>query len=292
MKRALVLMFVMTGTATADVDNDDFKHEHHERHTAHEEHLYGAHDACEYELVDPVPTPFLDAGIDDQRAACLRTEIGIALTTHFLIDPEEFHGHVGGDAILDLRHVFHRELELGARLRVIDVGYVQTAVNKVTETQFGPLLVSAAWGRRLAPSARVALVASAEVPYTRNERETTHTGGELTALVTGALSEHWTVHGRLGALAAIADSEGGTSRRLAMRSGIDVAWRSSGSRIGLITGIETQAGITGGLDVVALREGFQLHLGKLYRLVSGVAIRLTGNDHTNLVFVLGLAREM
>nr|MBA2541144.1 hypothetical protein [Deltaproteobacteria bacterium] len=152
--------------------------------------------------------------------------------------------------------------------------------------------ISAAWGRRLAPSARAAVVATAEVPYTRNETETVHSGGELTALVTGALSEHWTLHGRLGALATIASSEGGTTKRLAMRSGVDVAWRSSGSRIGLITGIESQAGLTGGLDMVAVRQGFQLHLGKLYRLVSGVAIRLTGNDHTNVVFVLGLAREM
>jgi hypothetical protein len=287
-----VVSLLAPSAVFADDDGDPFGHEHAERHEAHEAHLYGSHDACEYELVDPVPTPFLDVGIDDQRAACLRTEVGIGITTHFLVDPEEFHGHVGGDAILDLRHVFHRELELGARVRLIDVGYVQTAVNKEVETQFGPVLLSAAWGRRLAPSARVALVLAAELPYTRNERETTHSGGELTALVTGALSEYWTLHGRLGALAAIADSEGGTLKRLGMRAGFDIAWRSARSRIGLISGLETQAGFTGGLDILMFRQGFQLHVGKLYRLVSGAAVRLTGNDHTNVIFHLGVAREL
>ena len=291
MKRSLVLLVMLGSVAEAGGDGDPFEHEHAERHEEHEEHLYGAHDACEYELVDPVPTPLLAAGIDDQRAACLRTEIGIGVTTHFLIDPEEFHGRVGGDAILDLRHAFHR-FELGARVRLIDLGYVQTAVNKKIETQFGPLLLSAAWGRRVAPSARGAIVATIEVPYTRNERETTHTGGELSGLITGALSEHWTLHARLGALAALATSEGGSSNRLAMRGGVDVAWRSAGSRIGLLSGIETQAGFTGGLDIVMLREGFQLHVGQLYRLVSGLGIRLTGNDHTNAIFVLGVAREL
>lgn len=283
------LLALMLFARIAHADEDPFRHEHAERHEAH---LYREHDACEYELVDPVPTPLLDAGLDDQRAACLRTEIGLSTTTHFLIDPEEFHGHVGGDAILDLRHVFHRELELGARLRVIDVGYVQTAVNKELETQYGPLIVSAAWGRRLAPSARFAIVGTAEIPYTRDETETLHTGGELTGLVTGALSEHWTLHARLGAIGAVADSEGGTSKRLAMRAGVDIGWRSAGSRIGLLTGIETQAGFTGGLDVVMLREGFQLHVGQLYRLISGLGIRLTGEDHTNVIFVLGAAREL
>lgn len=294
MKRSLIVLLSL-GSATAaaeEPDGDPFRHEHAERHEAHDDHLYGEHDACEYELVDPVPTPLLDAGLDDQRAACLRTEIGLAATTHFLIDPDEFHGHVGGDAILDVRHVFHRELELGARLRVIDVGFVQTAVNKELETQYGPLVVSAAWGRRLAPSARVAVVATGELPYTRNETETVHTGGELTAMVTGALSEFWTLHARLGAIGAIADSEGGTSKRLAMRAGFDVGWRSSGSRVGLLSGIETQAGFTGGLDIVMLREGFQLHLGELYRLVSGLGVRLTGEDHTDVIFVLGAAREL
>ncbi len=283
--KSMIAVLLLAGSASAD----PFRHEHVERH---EEHLYGEHDACAYELVDPVPTPLLDAGLDDQRAACLRTEFGLSTTTHFLIDPEEFHGHVGGDAIIDVRHVFHRELELGARLRVIDVGFVQTAVNKQLETQYGPLIVSAAWGRRLAPSARFAVVATAEIPYTRNETETMHTGGELSALVTGALSEHWTLHARLGAIGAVADSEGGTSMRLAMRAGIDVGWRSGGSRIGLLTGVETQAGFTGGLDTVLLREGFQLHLGQLYRLIAGLGIRLAGEDHTNVIFVLGAAREL
>ncbi len=281
----MVAVLLLAGSVNAD----PFRHEHAERH---EEHLYGEHDACAYELVDPVPTPLLDAGLDDQRAACLRTEIGLSTTTHFSIDPEESDGHVGGDAILDVRHVFHRELELGARLRVIDIGYVQTAVNKQLETQYGPLIVSAAWGRKLAPSARFAVVATAELPYTRDETDTVHTGGELTALVTGGLSEQWTLHARLGAIGAVADSEQGTSKRLAMRAGVDLGWRSAGSRIGLLTGIETQAGFTGGLDTVLLREGFQLHVGQLYRVITGLGIRLTGEDPTNVIFVLGAAREL
>jgi hypothetical protein len=166
---------------------------------------------------------------------------------------------------------------------VIDISEVEDH----RETEVGPLIVSVAWGRRLAPSARVAVVATAEVPYTRDETAS-RSGGELTALVTGALSEHWTLHARLGALAAIEDSD----TRLGMRAGVDVGWRSPGSRIGLLTGIETQAGFTGGLDIVMLREGFQLHVGELYRVISGLGIRVTGEDHTNVIFVLGAAREL
>lgn len=283
--RSLIAVALLSGSAVAD---DEFRHEHAERHEP--EHLYGEHDACEYELVDPVPTPLLDAGIDDQRAACLRTEVGLTAASHVLFDPEEPEGHVEGDTILEVRHVFHRELELGARVRVIDVGYLDTDEGTEVETGVGPVLVSAAWGRKLAPSARVALVATAELPYTRDDN--THSGGELSALVTGALSEHWTLHARLGALGAIADVDEHTTKHLAMRAGADVAWRSEGSRVGLITGLETQAGFTGGLDIVMLREGFQLHLGELYRLVSGLGVRVTGNDHTDLIVTLGAAREL
>lgn len=283
MKRALLVVAILAGSARAD--DDPFRHEHAERH---EPHLYSEHDACEYELVDPVPTPLLEAGLDDQRAACLRTEVGLSTTTHVVFDPEAPEGHVGGDAILEVRHVFHRELELGARLRVVDVANADAE----PETEYGPVIASIAWGRRLAPSARFAIVATAEVPYTRDRTEAVHTGGELTGLVTGALSEHWTLHARLGAIAAIEDSDEATSRRLAMRAGVDLAWRSAGSRIGLLSGIETQAGFTGGLDTVMLREGFQLHVGQLYRVISGFGIRLTGEDRTNAIFVLGAAREL
>lgn len=274
-------------------DGDAFHHEHSERHEpAHEHRLYGDHDACEYELADPVPTPLHPGGIDDQRAACLRTEVGINVTSHALIDPPGFHGHLGGDVVLDLRHVFHAELELGARLSLVDFNFVQTAVTKATELVYGPLLLSAAWGRRLAPSARFAIVGAAEVPYTRTEREVVHSGGELSLLVTGALTEHWTLHTRLGAIWAIASSEGGTTERLAIRAGADFAWRSRGSRIALITGLETSAGFTGGLDTVMLREGFQLHLGDLYRFVVGLGIPITGNDQTTAILSLGISREL
>jgi hypothetical protein len=300
MKRVLAIVLGLCSSARADHaehparnDGDPFKHEHSERYEPpHQHRLYGDHDACEYELADPVPTPLHPAGIDDQRAACLRTEVGINVTSHALIDTDEFHGHLGGDVVLDLRHVFHAELEVGARLSLVDFNFVQTAVNKATETIYGPLLLSIAWGRRLAPSARFAIVASAELPYTRTEREVLHSGGELSGLVTGALTEHWTLHTRLGGVWSVASSEAGTSPRLAIRAGFDLAWRSQGSRIALITGAETSAGFTGGLDTVMLREGFQLHVGDLYRFVVGIGIPLTGNDRTTAIVSMGVSREL
>jgi hypothetical protein len=298
---AIVLAWVAATPAFAD-DHDhghdpdgDGKpgvHHHGPYHGTHEHHLYGLHDACEHEIADPVPTPLHDAGIDDQRAACLRTEFGANITTHALVDTPNFHGFLGGELVIEGRKVYRQHWELGARARVFDYGFVQTAVNKVTERRYGPLLISAAYGGRLAQSARYAIVLAFEAPYTRNEMETTRTGGELTGLVTGALSDRWTIHGRLGAVAAVATSEAGTLRRAGLRSGIDLAWRTQSNRVGLISGVEMQAGYTTRIDTVIVREQFQLLVGKEYRLITALGIRLTGTDPTDAVFVLGVAREM
>jgi hypothetical protein len=258
----------------------------------HEHHLYGLHDACEHEIADPVPTPLHDAGIDDQRAACLRTEFGANITTHALVDTPNFHGFIGGELVIEARHVVRRRFEFGARARLFDYGFVQTAVNKVSETRYGPLLISAAYGSKLSQSARFALVFAFEAPFTRNEMETRRTGAELTALVTGALTDRWTVHGRLGAVGALASSEAGSQQRLALRGGLDFAWRSRHNRVGLITGVETQAGFTEAIDTVMAREQFQLHVGREYRVIAALGLRLMGNDPTNAIFVLGLAREL
>lgn len=300
MKYALLLLLLATPAFAdhehghihdPDGDGEPGHHGHGPYH-GHERHLYGLHDACEHEIADPVPTPLHDAGIDDQRAACLRTELASNITTHALIDTPNFHGFLGGELVIEGRKVFARRYELGARARIFDVGFVQTAVNKVTERRYGPFLVSAAYGDKLAQSARYAIVFAFEVPYTRDEMETVRTGGELTAMMTGALTDRWTIHGRLGALAARAGSEGGATQRLGIRSGLDFAWRTHRNRVGLISGAELQAGYTRGIDTFLVREQLQVHVGQDYRAVAALGIRLFGTDPTNAVFVLGIAKEL
>lgn len=131
-----------------------------------------------------------------------------------------------------------------------------------------------------------------EVPSTRDEMETVRTRGELTAMVAGALTDRWTIHGHLGAIAARAGPEGGVTQRLGIRSGLDFAWRTHANRVGLISGAELQAGYTSGIDTFLLREQLQVHVGQDYRAIAALGVRLFGTDPTNAVFVLGIAKEL
>ena len=245
---------------------------------------------CEDAVVDPAATPLRDASLDAQRGGCLRDEISAAITAHALIDTPGFHGVVGGDIALAARHAWQR-FELGARLRVVDYAFVQTAVTKVTETRLGPLGVSAAYGGRLGERAVIALVLAGELPYTRDDMATLHAGGELSAVVTGEVADRWLVHARLGILGAVATSDAGATTRLGLRAGTDLAWRA-GRRITIHAGAETQAGWFGGLDTVLARTGIQFRPARTLRGRIGIGVPLVGNDPTTAIVELGIARDL
>ncbi len=247
---------------------------------------------CHDAVTDPPATPLHDVGIDAQRSACLRSELAAGLTAHALIDTPNFHGVLGGDLALAGRLVLGDHVEVGARARLVDYIFAQTAVTKASATRFGPLVLAAALGTAMSERSQVAVIALVEVPYTRDDTATIHTSGQLAAVVTGALAPRWLVHGRLGAIGAVAGSAGGETRRLALRAGADLAWRVRRS-VAVTSGIDTEAGWNGGFGTLLVRAGLGLSpRGGAWRGQLGVGIPLGGDDATTAIVTLGLARDL
>ncbi|HEY5950322.1 MAG TPA: hypothetical protein VIV40_32735, partial [Kofleriaceae bacterium] len=100
---------------------------------------------CDEAVIDPIVTPVRDIDLDAQRSACLRQDVSLRLLGHALIDTPGFHGELGGNFALAGHFLARRDLELSAQLRVVDFTFVQNAVNKATNTGFGPLVIGAAY---------------------------------------------------------------------------------------------------------------------------------------------------
>ena len=163
-------------------------------------------DPCRDTILDPVATPVRDVGIDAQRGACLRDEIGAGVLAGALIDTPGFHGVLGGELHAGGRTRIGSSFELGVGLRILRYSFVQNAVNKVTNVDTGPFTVGGAWAGRLGDGSRIALAATLELPATRYRDDTTHLSGSLAAVVSAALTDHTVLHARLGAVAATAPS--------------------------------------------------------------------------------------
>jgi hypothetical protein len=249
-------------------------------------------DPCSDAVLDPVATPVRDVAVDAQRGACLRHQLAADVTAHALVDTPGFRGVLGGDLALTGRRVVLDRVELSLRLRAVDYVFTQNAVTKVTDTRFGPLTAGAAYGAPFADGARIAVVAAVELPYTRDAMDTVHASGQLAAVVTGTLTERWRLHARLGILWATASSIGGDTQRLALRAGFDLAWHAR-TNLALAGGAETQAGWYAGLDTVMLRAGLSWRPGgSVWRVPVGLGLPLGGNERTNAVLVVGLARDL
>ncbi|MBX3162578.1 MAG: hypothetical protein KF773_41840 [Deltaproteobacteria bacterium] len=249
-----------------------------------------ADDVCADAVTDPVATPLRDARIDAQRGACLRSEVAAAIGAHALIDTPGFHGFLGGDVTLRGRFRLGERVEVGALARVVDYAFAQTAVNKATALRFGPLVLEAAVAAVRSPRAQLAVVAALEVPATRDDTDTTRTGGQLAAVFTGELARRWTLHARIGATGAAASSAGGETRRLGLRGGADAVWR--GGRRALLVGAELQAGWHDGFDTTLVRAGYVQRLGAAWRGVVGLGVPIGGNDRTNAAVDLGVVRTL
>lgn len=249
---------------------------------------------CDDPLIDPVLAPVRDAALGPalsaQRSACLRRELSVQLPVSALIDTPGFHGELGGALVVGGRTVVADRLELGASVRVARFQFVQNAVNKATEVQLGPLVVGAAYGRRWGASA-VALAGALEVPYTRDNLDTAHLTGALSVLTTHRLTRATTLHARLGFLGARAWSLGGSTGRMAFRAGADVV-RRLGARWALDVGAEIQAGWFDGYDATTLRLGAARRFGEHTRGALGIGLPLGGDERTNAVIDLGVARDL
>lgn len=245
---------------------------------------------CDESLIDPVVTPLRDASIDAQRSACLRRELTIHIPLSALIDTPGFHGEIDGALQLGARYAFGEHLELSAALRAARYAFVQTAVNKATELQLGPLSLGAAYGTRRGRSA-FAIVGVIEVPFTRDNLATTHLTGSLTAITTNRLTQRATLHGRLGFVGARAWSLGGTTGRSAFRAGADVV-RRVGERWSLDVGAEIQAGWYDGFDGTTVRLGAQRRFGEYVRGMLGLGVPIGGDERTNAIFDIGVAGDL
>jgi hypothetical protein len=241
---------------------------------------------CDDAIVEPIATPIRETDI--QRSACLHDELSSALVTHALIDTPNFHGVIGSELALAGRRVVHPRVELFARLRVVDYTFVQTAVNKVTAARFGPLAAGAAFS--LAPE--LALVALAELPYTRDEMDTLHASGHLGLAFTAPLASRHAIHARFATIAAVASSDGGTTSRLALRAGADLSWHPR-RRHAFHYGLETEGGWRDGFSTLLMRAGWQWRPGgSLYRTTLGVGAPLLGDEPTTAIVSIGVARDL
>ena len=245
-------------------------------------------DPCKPSVIDPIVTPVRDVELDAQRSACMRQDLSVRLLSHALIDTPGFYGSLGGELAVGGRIVVREAHELSAQLRVVDFSFVQNAVNKVTNTGFGPLVLGAAAGGFIGTGARGAVALQLELPYTRDHMDTTHVSGQLGGIVTGQLAPRVLLHGRLGALAMHAASLAGTTHRLAFRAGSDVVWHLR-ARLALLAGADLSAGWYGGFDHVLVRAGVHWQLRRTdWRLRAGLGAPVGGDERTNAVLDLAL----
>lgn len=245
-------------------------------------------DPCETTVIDPIVTPVRDIDLDAQRSACMRRDLYVRVLGHALIDNPGFHGVLGGDLALGGHLRIRTDHELFAQLRIVDYAFVQNAVNKVTNAGFGPLVLGAATSTWFGDAARGALAFQLELPYTRDEMDTTRVSGALTALLTAKVRPSLLLHARLGALGMHAASLAGSTNQLAFRSGADAAWHVK-TRLTLQAGADLSAGWSG-FDYLLLRAGIHWRMtrGSDWRLRAGVGAPVFGSERTNAVLDLAL----
>lgn len=246
-----------------------------------------APEPCTDSVNDPIVTPVRDRLLDAQRGACLRDEASAGLLAHALVDADNFHGVLGGALVLAGRIVVKRAHELSVQLPVFDYTFVQTAVNKVTHASIGPLVLGAAAGGAIGQGARAALALRVELPYATDTMTTFGSSAQLAGLVTGALARRVIVHARLGAVGMIAASPGGTTRRLALFAGTDLAWHVR-PRLALHAGADVMAGWRAGLDHVLVRTGVHWRVSNTLRVRFGSGVPLGGAEPTNAIVDVGL----
>lgn len=244
-------------------------------------------DPCRDAVLDPVVTPVRDRLLDAQRGACMRDEMSAGILGHALVDTPGFRGVLGGDFLLGGRLVIAKAHELSAQLRVVDYTFVQNAVNKVTHTGFGPVVLGAAAGGRLGRGARGTLALRVELPYTHDNMDTLHLGGQLVGAVTAQMSPRTVMHARLGAIGLVASSSGGTTQRLAFATGSDIAFHVRRS-VAVFLGGEVMAGWDSRLDHFLLRPGVHVQVRDALRVRIGAAVPVAGSERTNAIVDLSL----
>ena len=271
MKRAVLVLLLVPGIAFADP----------------------ADTVCDKPIVDPIVTPVRDAYLDAQRSACFRNELSAGLDAHALIDTPGFHGVLGGDLMLGGRMVVKKAHELSLHIRVVDYEFVQNAVNKVTNTGIGPIVLGAAAGKPMSDTSRIAAVLRLELPFTRDNMDTTRSAGEVGGVVTGWLGHRFVLNARLSILGMYASSTAGSTSRLAFRAGTDVVWKPQTRNVGFQAGADVMAGWTHGFDAVIARAGIHWAIrGGPWRFRSGVGVPIGGTERTNAILDVTVLHDL
>lgn len=247
---------------------------------------------CDDPILDPVATPIRDAGIDAQRAACLRDEATLRLGGTALVDTPGFHGVLAGHLRGGARARTRDRFEIDVDVQLVDAAFVQNAVNTATRVAIGPITIGGAFAAASTEDVALALVGSLEVRGTRTNDDTVRTSGELTAVVTGVLGARTRLHGRFGGIWMLAASTAGDTERLAFRAGVDLAHRFA-RPLSLLVGAEVQSGwYRGGLDHVNLRAGLQFHVRRGWRGLVALGVPMGGDERTNAAFDLGVVHAL
>lgn len=238
---------------------------------------------CEHPVIDPVVTPIRDARLDAQRSGCMRQAFSAGLDAHALIDTPGFHGVLGSALVVGGSVIIAKAHELSAELSLVSYEFVQNAVNKVDRFGIGPLVLGGAAGKPIGDHGNAAVVLRVEVPYTRDNLETTRTSAQLAGVVSGMLSSRVVLHARLASIGSVASSIGGTTKQLAFIAGSDLAWHVR-QPIAIHLGADVMAGWQASFDHLLVRTGAHWRpRGHAWRLRIGVGVPVAGAERTMAV---------
>lgn len=238
---------------------------------------------CEHPVTDPVVTSIRDARLDTQRSACMRQVLSAGIDAHALIDTPGFHGVLGGALVVGGSMIIAKAHEVSAELQLVNYEFVQNAVNKATKVGIGPLVLGGAAGKSIGEHGNAALVLRVEVPYTRDNLDTTRSSAQLGGIVSGMLSSEVVLHARLASIGSIASSTGGTTKQLAFIAGADLAWHVR-TPLALHLGADVTAGWQASFDHLLLRTGVHWRpRGYAWRLRVGVGVPVAGAERTTAV---------
>ncbi|MBK9037487.1 MAG: hypothetical protein IPL61_40625 [Myxococcales bacterium] len=255
----------------------------------------GADDICADPIDEPVAVPWRDAGFDGGRGGCLQPDASVDVRGRALIDTPAFYGTLGGDLTVAVRLVEQRRFEWGLAVRAAEVAFIQNAVWKIVEPTYGPLLVHGAFGAEAALAGRplrVAVVAQAELPYTRSTIASSTGAVQLAAVVTWQARARLRIHARAAALGWYGRAVTGTSTRAAGLASLDASWRAR-RWLSADLGVDVQGGWYGlGLDHVAARVGAHWRVIGPWRVAIAVGVPLVGAERQDVAASLGVRRDL
>jgi hypothetical protein len=254
-----------------------------------------AADPCEDHVDDPVPLPWRESGVDAARGGCLHAEVGATLRGRTLVDTGDFYGNLAGELTLAIRLLESDRLEWGFSLRVLDGVFVQNAVLTADELAYGPITGHLALGSRGSRAGKAlarALYARLEMPFTRSRLDGSSGALQLGVAETWHLATHFRVHLHGALLGWYASSATGRDGRAAVMASADGALTLTGW-LAVFGGLDTQVGWYGwALDHVALRAGVHGRVKGLWRTEVAAGLPLVGEERQDLVFTLGVRRDL